>query len=134
VNVVSIGNINLNNASLLFQGSASDIFIVNISGTMTLAGNGFVSPSAAAWDTHVLLNFTGAGTINATGSPTVNATILAPHQGMNLSGTFGSIYGGNGQTITISGGAKIHTTTFVPAPGSVTVLIGAGLLGMRRRR
>lgn len=134
VNIVEIGNINLNNASLLFHGTASDIFIVNVLGTMTLSGNGFVSASAGTWDTHVLLNFPGSGTITATGDPTVNATILAPHHNANLSGTFGSLFAGNGGTVTLSGGAKLHATPFVPAPGSISLLIGAGLLGFRRRR
>ena len=135
LNVVQInGDVNLNNASLLFFGGPSDIFIVNVSGTMILNGSGFVSPSAGTWDTHVLLNFTGSGTITSTGHPTVNATILAPHQTANLSGTFGSIYAGASLNVGLFGAAKVHATPFVPTPGSVSILLAAGLFAARRRR
>lgn len=135
VNVIQInGDIALNNANLLFHGTPDDIFIVNISGTMLLNGSGFVSASAGTWDTHVLLNFTGSGSIIATGSPTVNGTILAPHQTASLSGTFGSIYAGASLNVGLFGAAKVHPTPFVPTPGAAVVFLGAGLLAGRRRR
>jgi choice-of-anchor A domain-containing protein len=135
LNVIQInGNVNLTSANLLFHGTPSDIFVVNISGSMALTGSGFVSPSGGVYDTRVLLNFTGPGTLTASGTPTVNATILAPNQAANFSGTFGSIYAGGGLTSNFAGGAKIHPTPFVPAPGTVVLLGLGGLIAARRRR
>ena len=61
LNVIDInGSINLNNASLILSGSASDVFIVNVTGSASFGGTGGLSLAGGVTPNHVLYNFTGS--------------------------------------------------------------------------
>src|SRR6185437_14374876 len=63
VNVIAV-NGNITN-SLILSGSASDVFIVNVTGTVNLTGNATLGIGGEVTADHVLYNFTGAsGTIS----------------------------------------------------------------------
>ena len=58
LNVIDItGGINLNNASLTLSGTASDVFIVNVTGNATFAGTGGLLLAGGVTPNHVLYNF-----------------------------------------------------------------------------
>ena len=110
VTVVNInGSINLNNASLILSGLASDVFVVNVTGSATFGGSGGLMLAGGVTPNHVLYNFTGSsGTISSHVGNTFYGTLLAPNYSFNLDGAFvGEIIGG-GSSIVIMSGATVN--------------------------
>ena len=81
------GNINLNNGSLILSGSASDVFVVNVTGSATFVGSGGLMLAGGLTANHVLYNFTGTGSISSHVGNVFNGTLLAPNSSFNLDGT-----------------------------------------------
>ncbi len=115
LNVIDInGNINLNNASLTLSGSASDVFIVNVTGNATFGGTGGLMLGSGVTVNHVLYNFTGtvggpAGTITSHVGNVFYGTLLAPHESFNLDGSFvGEIIGGGSAGIQLLSNATVN--------------------------
>jgi choice-of-anchor A domain-containing protein len=81
VTVVQInGNFNLNGNSLILSGTPSDVFVVNVSGTLILVGTGELSLTGGVTANRVLCNFTGAsGSISAQVGNVLAGTLLAPN-------------------------------------------------------
>ncbi len=134
VNVISInGNIT---DSLILRGSASDIFIVNVSGTLKLRGNSTLGLAGGVTASHVLYNFTGAGTISVDDHDVVNGTLLAPHYSVQFEGVCkGAIIAG-GDTINLKSHARVKEIDFT---GQITLVIviwkyfGDGVFRHQRR-
>ena len=80
------------------SGTANDVFIVNVTGTLTLGGSSVLGLSGGVTADHVLYNFTGVGYTIATHVGNVtNGTLLAPQCNFDLDGMFnGEIIGGGG--------------------------------------
>ena len=138
LNVINInGNIT---TSLILNGSATDIFIVNVTGTLSLTGSTVLGVAGGVTGNNVLYNFTGSGgTITTHVNNMVNGTLLAPNYDFILHSLNGRIIGG--QDITLMSGATVNgpTTPTPPVPEPTTMLLlGSGLAGLavkiRKRR
>jgi choice-of-anchor A domain-containing protein len=152
LNVIKInGDIS---SSLTLSGSASDIFVVNATGTLTLGGSESLGVSGGATAGHVLYEFIGAngGKLSTQVGNTVFGTILAPNysysnadgtlNGAIIAGALGSNADTGGSAIKLLSGYTANFVPFspsaVPEPSSV-VLAGLGfatmgLVAWRRRR
>jgi len=136
------GDINLNNANLNLNGGASDYFIVNVGGNLSLVGTASLNVTGTPVS-HVLFNFTKvACTLNTHVGDVLNGIILADNCGVsNLDGTFNGeiIYGGN--SVSLLSGALVNqaAVTATPEPsslllfGSGCALLGAGLVRRQRK-
>ncbi len=123
LNVIDInGNINLNNASLILSGSASDVIIVNVTGTASFVGTGGLSLAGGVTPNHVLYNFTGSsGTIASHVGNVFYGTLLAPTYSFNLDGSFiGEIIGG-GSSIQLLSNAAVNANVGSVLPNTATV-------------
>ena len=142
LNVVDISTVNLSGANITLNGTASDIFVLRVSGNFTMSGNSSILLGSAVTPENVLIVFTGTSkTINVgiTGSATVNGTLLAPSTSTNWQITSGSFNGeiitgtpatGGGTFLTLKGvalsGAPFKA---VPEPSSL-VLAGIATVGL----
>lgn len=113
LNVIAVnGNIT---SSLTLTGTSSDVFVVNVTGTVTLNGNTVLGVGGGVTPAQVLYNFTGeSGTITSKVGNVFYGTLLAPTYSFNLDGTFdGEIIGG-GKSIVLLSGAKVNPIPFAP--------------------
>jgi hypothetical protein len=135
LNVINInGDIT---TTLILNGSASDIFIVNVTGTLSLTGSTVLGVAGGVSGNNVLYNFTGSGTITTHVNNMVNGTLLAPNYDYILHSLNGRIIGG--QNITLMSGATVNGAPPPPVPEPTTMLLlGTGLAGiaatLRKRR
>jgi choice-of-anchor A domain-containing protein len=135
LNVINInGDIT---TTLILNGSASDIFIVNVTGTLSLTGSTVLGVAGGVSGNNVLYNFTGSGTITTHVNNMVNGTLLAPNYDFILHSLNGRIIGG--QNITLMSGATVNGPPTPPVPEPTTMLLlGTGLAGiaatLRKRR
>jgi hypothetical protein len=113
LNVIQVnGNIT---KSLILNGTASDVFVVNVTGTLSLGGYSTLGLSGGVTPNHVLYNFIGAGgTISTTFYNVVYGTILAPDYSMSLDGTFAGEIIGGGAFICLQSRAKVTVPTPTP--------------------
>ena len=133
--VASISSITLTSANLTLSGNASDYFILQISGNITLNASANIQLSGGLLASHVLYVFTGTATAtNASlAGDTINGTLLASsnHYTMNLKGTVNGMIV-NGGTITVNGltvNSVGNEWDGLPEPGTWAML-AAGLAGM----
>ena len=134
LNVINI-NGNITN-SITLNGTANDIFIINVTGTLALTGSTALGMSGGVGDANILYNFTGSGTITTHVNNMVHGTLLAPNYDFILHSLNGRIIGG--QNITLMSGAKVNGPS-APVPEPTTLfLLGTGLAGvaakLRKRR
>jgi hypothetical protein len=76
-NVIDLSGINLSNGALTLNGSASDVFIVNVQGNIT-SSNSNIAISGGVTPNHVLINVSGNVTITGGGPNNFYGTILDP--------------------------------------------------------
>ncbi len=108
LNVINItGGINLNNAALTLSGTASDVFIVNVTGNSpTFAGTGGLLLAGGVTPNHVLYDFEttagpAAGTFTSAAGETFDGTLLGTNFTFNLDGALiGGLISG-GKTVTL---------------------------------
>jgi hypothetical protein len=107
-NVIDInGNIT---ESLILSGSASDVFFINVSGTINLGGSSILAVTGGVSAGAVLYNLTGSGAVQTHVGNVINGTLLAPNYSFKLDGEFNGavIGGGKGKTISLLSGAKVN--------------------------
>ena len=96
-------------ASLILNGTASDTFIVNVTGTLSLGGSSVLGVSGGVGSGNVLYNFIGSsGTISTHVGNIMNGTLLAPKYSFNLDGVFNSRIIGGGASIALLSGAIVN--------------------------
>lgn len=120
LNVINIsGSIS---SSLTLVGSASDVFIVNVSGNLSLKSRESLGIIGVTAD-HVLYNFTGAGSVSLSSRGTVYGTLLAPSSIVKIDGVLnGAVIAGG--SLTLQNGAVIHEIDFTGAlPTAATASI-----------
>ena len=120
-------------ASLTLSGTANDVFIVNVTGTLALGGSSVLGLSGGVTADHVLYNFTAVGdTITTHVGNVLNGTLLAPQSSFNLDGAFnGEIIGGGG-AINLLSGAQVDEVPFSGArPGQAYQATSADSKGPR---
>jgi len=123
LNVIDVnGGISLNNNNITLHGSASDVFVVNVTGDLSLTGTASLLLDGVA-TSHVLYNFTGGtsahhGSFDTHVGDVVYGTMLAPFYDMNLDGTWhGELIGGP-LSIGLLSGAIVTEDSFTPGPGA----------------
>jgi hypothetical protein len=136
LNVIQVnGNIS---SSLTLTGTASDRFIVLVSGNLTLGGSDSLGVGGKVTAADVLYVFTGSNSSVTTHvGNVVNGTLLGLNTSYNLDGTFnGEIIGASNQSIGLLSGAIVNAVPFtpytpptssVPEP-STMALFGSGLV------
>jgi len=108
VNVIQIGQVDLSgHQNLVLSGTASDLFIVNVSGSFHLAGHSQVILAGNLDASQILWNLTGSGGDDARAhihqDSHVFGTVLAPHRKVKLDGHIHGALIGGGEEIAIHG-------------------------------
>jgi hypothetical protein len=123
LNVIQInGDITMSGTSkILLNGTASDVFVVNVTGTLNLSGVWLLGLSGNTTANHVLYNFTGAsGTLSTGLQGSSFGTFLAPHYSWTVDGNFvGEIILG-GSSFIINSGSKINAGGVISNTATVT--------------
>ncbi len=110
-------------SSLILNGTASDVFIVNVTGTLRLFGSSTLGLGGGVTPDHVLYNFTGAGGNITTHGNVLNGTLLGLNYNFSVDGVFnGEIIGGGGN-IRLLPGAQVNEMPFSP-PAATASLSG----------
>jgi len=136
-NVISITNdIHLSGGNLTLSGSASDVFIFQIKGTMELSGNtdiiltGGLTPNNVVWD------FIGSGSqFQTSGQSDTAGIFLAPQRVININGGVHDSEFISGVTLSFQSNPVLLQPT--PEPSSLALLaFGAGgiIIALRRLR
>jgi len=106
--------------SLVLRGTASDIFIVNVTGSLRLQGASTLGVAGGVTAEHVIYNLVGnSGQVSAGAGNVVNGTILAPRYSVSLGGTHvsGEVIGG-GLNLNLGRGAAVTQVAFNGATSS----------------
>jgi choice-of-anchor A domain-containing protein len=121
VNVIDISGDITN--SLILSGTAGDVFIVNVKGSVDLDGSESLGLAGGVTANHVLYNFIGArGSVSARDGTVIDGTLLGPTYGFDLEGKIdGEIISGREVVLF---GAKVTA-----APFSMPVATPPGLSG-----
>jgi len=110
LNVIKInGDINLGSSnSLTLSGKASDVFVVNVTGTLKFTGSGGLLLNGGVTANHVLYNILGTNSISSGVNNQFYGTLLFPKASYALDGNFiGELIGG-GSSIQLLSGAKVN--------------------------
>lgn len=142
VDVISItGNIDLNNANLKLAGGPNDVFVLNVTGNISLVGTASIIGSGVS-PNQILIDMDNLAA-NPSSHPTtvtthvgdvIDGTVLAPYSTGNLDGQFNGrlIFGGS--DLSLLSGVTVNGQS-VPEPGSVlAVLMGLFPLSLIRHR
>jgi hypothetical protein len=128
VNVIQVnGDVR---ASLTLSGTASSVFVVNVTGKLKLSGNSVLGMAGGVTADHVLYNFVGnGGTLETDSTNVVNGTLLGLSRTMHFNGVVnGEIIGGGG-TIKLSNTHVNNVEFTLPTPAHVlsTVVNGGAV-------
>ena len=137
-NVIDLSSLNLGNGQVLtLNGSASDQFIINVTGNFVL-NSGKILLTGGLTDDDVVFNVTLSGNAVSTSGglsneSMINGILLAPNSGIAMAP--GLIHGeliAGGQTVHLVSGASVVAPP--PGPGvpepATYLLLGGGLLGL----
>ncbi|HEY2157577.1 MAG TPA: collagen-binding domain-containing protein [Isosphaeraceae bacterium] len=131
------------NGTLTVSGTASQYVVINITGTnQNFQFTQGIALSGGITDDHVLLNFTGTGSIQVGGSghgATLHGDILAFGYTFNMDNVTvdGRVFGGDGsKDFQIVSGFNLNQPVNVPEPSSLALVAlgGGACLAIRRRR
>jgi hypothetical protein len=115
-------------STLILNGTANDVFIVNVTGSVSLGGSTTLGLAGGVTADHVLYNFTGAsGSISTHVGNVLNGTLLAPKYSMSLDGVFNGEIIAGGKSITLLSGAKVNGVPFNPPQSTDTASVSGQL-------
>jgi hypothetical protein len=124
LNVINInGSIS---SSLTLSGGANDVFVVNVTGSMSLGRGAVLGLVGGVTANHVLYNFVGGGgsVVTSNGS-VVNGTLLGTGYSFDLAGTLNGEVIGGGAVLVLESGWTVNQASFVmPAPAGPSSLSG----------
>jgi hypothetical protein len=112
LNVIQVnGSIGLSGSSqLILNGSASDVFIFNVTGNTNISGSSVLGKlSGGVTANHVLYNFTGSGSLQAGAGNTFFGTFLAPNYSYGIEGNYAGELIIGGQSVALASGAKVFS-------------------------
>ncbi|HAR41190.1 MAG TPA: hypothetical protein DCS07_00920 [Bdellovibrionales bacterium] len=110
LNVISVGgDVSLNSqTALVLNGSASDVFVINLAGTINIQGHGSIVLSGGVLAKNVAFNALGTGApLSLNGGGAINGTFIGMSRSASVGGNGtlnGSLYAGG--LINISGGGQ----------------------------
>lgn len=138
LNLIQVnGSINLNGQNLTLSGSSSDYFVIDVTGSLKLAGTAALNLGGGVTTNHVIYDFTGssANTIQTDVGDNVYGTLLAPNLAMTLDGHFyGELIGA--QSILLQSNMSVvgtgnGFTPYTPPPATpepaTLTLLGCGI-------
>ena len=108
-----------NSAILYLKAPASASFVIRVSGTFTLSGQGKVVLQGGLTADKVTYVNTGTSTVTVGNSSIIQGNILSPNGAISLSGA--ATYNGTlvgGKNITAGNSVMSLQTTWLPAPGA----------------
>jgi Ice-binding-like len=130
-NVISIAqNIHLSDGNLTLNGSASDVFIFQIKGTMELSGNSNIVLTGGLTPNNVLFDFIGAGSQFQTSGQSKTAGIfLAEDRAINITGGVHDSEFISGVSLSFQSNPTVNQPqNGVPDGGSTFLLMSVGLV------
>lgn len=118
--VISANNINLSSGdNIVLNGTASDYFVINVTGTFTMDGDAQISVTGSVPSSHVIVNIIGTGSTGTTKvGNRIFGTVLATQRSLTFHGVTGQVICG-GAKVTLMSAAILNFvpgTTF-PLPG-----------------
>ncbi len=118
-NVMVLSGLQLSHSAILYLNApASGSFVIRVSGTFTLSGQGKVVLQGGLTADKVTFVNTGISTVTIGNSSIIQGNILSPNGAISLSGA--ATYNGTlvgGKNITAGNSVKSLQTTWLPAPG-----------------
>ena len=119
-NVMVLSALQLSNSAILYlKAPASASFVIRVSGTFTLSGQGKVVLQGGLTADKVTYVNTGTSTVTVGNSSIIQGNILSPNGAISLSGA--ATYNGTlvgGKNITAGNSVMSLQTTWLPAPGA----------------
>jgi len=133
-NVIDI-NGNIKNGITL-AGSANDIFVLNVTGGITLTGSQKIAAGAGINSNQILINLIGSNSVNTHVGDSIDGTVIAPNGSGTLDGTFNGRLFFGGSSLTLMSGAVVNQPPTVPLPAPVAAAIPllGGLAAWRMSR
>ena len=133
LNVISVGSIDLNNATLTLSGGPGDSFVFNDPGGFSFRGTSLIQLQGGVQTANVYFNITGTGSQVVFANDTSHAygLFFAHDRDLDLGhgAIDGAVFGGGSHLLDIHSGARI---TAVPEPGSLSLVMFAVLCLLRR--
>lgn len=136
--VVAISSINITNSShnLTINGTASDFYIINVAGNVTLT-NGAITTTGGIPASHILFNLYGTNAqLTFQTSTSEVGTFLLPFSGDQIT-THGNTIDGAliGYNVSMTSGTDLTGSPYVAAPEPTTLcFLAVGMVSVIRRR
>ena len=129
-NVISIAqDIHLSDGNLTLNGSASDVFIFQIKGTMELSGNSDIVLTGGLTPNNVLFDFIGAGSqFQTSGQAKTAGIFLAEDRAININGGIHDSEFISGVSLSFQSNPTVNQPGTVPDRGSTLLLMSLGLM------
>jgi hypothetical protein len=144
VYVLDISSLTLGSGqNITFNGDAGDVFVLNVTGSMSMTGDATIVAGLDA--SHVFVNVTDTGnlgTIAHVGN-VIYGTVLIPNAtSVTFHSVDGAIWSGANTTVTLQSDATVNYVPYLPPPptvpdGGASLLLlsmGLGLLGVARMK
>lgn len=131
------GDLSISSGTLTINVADDQLVILNISGDMRLSGGSLIDIVGGGSAANVLYNILGSGDrVEFNGDSTVNGTVLAADRNITIAGGVvnGAILGAGFGEFKLQSGPEVNYVALVPAPSTISLACGVGLLAARRRR
>lgn len=118
-------------SSITFNGSASDLFILNVTGNITLTGTDSILGGSGINPNQIVIDLIGSDAVNTHVGDVITGTVIAPGSSGTLDGTFnGRLFFGGSNLTLMSNASVVQPNTPTPAPLPAPLWSAAALLAM----